>query len=201
MSAEKLNTEIRQEQIVQAAMNIIATQGLKGLSMASLARRVGLVPSAIYRHFKGKDEVVDATLDFIQNGLHDIVRASMNETSDTRECLRRLLMRHVSFIRENHAIPRIVFSDEVYAGVPKRKAKIYGIIQGYLDRVSEIVRQGQEEDRIRSDIPPETVALMFLGLIQPAALLWHISDGGFDVTKQTEKAWKVFKSNFDPKAL
>jgi len=40
---EKLNTEVRQEQIIQAAMNLIASGGLKGLSMAALANRIGLV--------------------------------------------------------------------------------------------------------------------------------------------------------------
>ena len=62
---EKLNTEVRQEQIIQAAMNLIASRGLKGLSMAALANRIGLVPSAIYRHFKSKNDIVDMILDFI----------------------------------------------------------------------------------------------------------------------------------------
>lgn len=55
-----------------------------------------------------------------------------------------------------------------------------------------MVRQGQKEKCIRPDINPETVSLMFLGLFQPSAFLWHLSDGGFDVTKHTEKAWKIF---------
>jgi len=193
MTTERLDTKIRKEQIVRAALNIIATHGLSGLSIGSLARRVGLVPSAIYRHFKNKDEVIDSTLDYIQVALIDIVTASSKDTADTVECLRRVLMRHIRLIRENVAIPRIVFSEEVYSGSPERKAKLYLIIQGYLDRISEIVRCGQGDGQIRSDILPGTVAIMFLGLIQPAAMLWHISDGGFDVTKHAEKAWDVFR--------
>jgi len=193
MTTERLDTKIRKEQIVRAALNIIATHGLGGLSIGSLARRVGLVPSAIYRHFKNKDEVIDSTLDYIQVALIDIVTASSKDTADTVECLRRVLMRHIRLIRENVAIPRIVFSEEVYSGSPERKAKLYLIIQGYLDRISEIVRCGQGDGQIRSDILPGTVAIMFLGLIQPAAMLWHISDGGFDVTKHAEKAWDVFR--------
>ena len=54
MRAEKQHSEVRQDQIVKAAMALIAEQGLKGLSVAAVARRVGLVPSALYRHFKEK---------------------------------------------------------------------------------------------------------------------------------------------------
>jgi hypothetical protein len=33
---------------------------------------------------------------------------------------------------------------------------------------------------------------MFLGLIQPLVILFHLSDGGFDVNKHIEGAWPVF---------
>ncbi|MDN3513690.1 MAG: TetR/AcrR family transcriptional regulator [Candidatus Brocadia sp.] len=192
MSAEKLDTEVRQDQIAQAALSLVATHGLKGLSMARVARRVGIVPSAIYRHFRDKDEVLDAAIGYIQKGLLDNVDVVCKETSDSRERLRRLLMLHVKLIRENQGIPRIIFSEDVYNGHPERKTKVYEIIKGYLERVGKIVRQGQQEGRIRSDVEPATVSLMFLGMIQPAAILWHMSDGKSDVTRHTEKAWMIF---------
>ena len=57
MSDEKLGTEIRQEQIAEAALELVASQGLGRLSVAAVARRVGLVPSGIYRHYKSKDDI------------------------------------------------------------------------------------------------------------------------------------------------
>lgn len=192
MSAMKLDTEIRQEQITQAALSLIASDGLKGLSVARIALRVGIVPSAIYRHFKSKDEVIDGVLDFIQDRLLGNVDAVCVETRDPLERLRLLLMRHVKLIRENQAIPRIIFSEDVYGGHPDRRAKVYRIIWDYLNQVGELIGQGQKEGRMRSDINTETAALMFLGIIQPAAILWHMSNGSFNITKHTEKAWEIF---------
>jgi len=60
-----LDTQVRQEQITQAALNLISANGLKGLSVAGVAKRIGLVPSAIYRHFNSKDQIIDATVDLI----------------------------------------------------------------------------------------------------------------------------------------
>jgi hypothetical protein len=36
---------------------------------------------------------------------------------------------------------------------------------------------------------------LFLGLIQPAGILWHMSEGRFDVTKHVEKAWRIFSES------
>jgi hypothetical protein len=33
---------------------------------------------------------------------------------------------------------------------------------------------------------------MFLGLLQPAAILWHLSDGTFDAARQVERAGPIF---------
>lgn len=190
---EKLNTEVRQEQIIQAAMNLIASRGLKGLSMAALANRIGLVPSAIYRHFKSKNDIVDMILDVIQERLLTNIRITCKETSEPMERLQRILNRHVETLRENRAIPRIIFTEDVFSGNPKRKMKLYRIVNGYLEGLNKIIRDGKEKGQIRSDMDSKTVALMFLGMIQPGAILWFLSDGKFDISKQSEKNWNVFR--------
>lgn len=107
--------------------------------------------------------------------------------------MRRLLMHHIQLIRENEAVPRVVFSEEVGFGDPAKKSRLYGIIGRYLQEVEEILRRGQKEGAIRAELDPATVAVMFLGLIQPAAILWHVSSGRFDVTRQASKAWEIFR--------
>lgn len=193
MKNEKLKTEVRREQIATAALQLIARWGVRGLSIAGIARQVGLVPSAIYRHFDGKDHVLDLVLDQIRQRLLDNVQAVQVETDDSVEALRRLLFRHIKLIRESEAIPLLVFSDQVYSGRPERKARMQRIIQDYLEQVGKVVQRGQKEKALRADLDPGVVAVMFLGLVQPAAILWHLSEGAFDVTKHTEKAWQVFR--------
>jgi AcrR family transcriptional regulator len=191
---EKLDTEVRQEQLAQAALALIAAHGLSRLSVARVARRVGLVPSAIYRHFAGKDALLDAVIALIRERLHRNVTAVMEQTPDALDRLRRLLLAHVRMIRENRGILRLVFSDELHRGQPGRKARVYEMVDSYLKKVAAIISQGQQEGSIRKDLDPATAAVMFLGLIQPAAILWHLSGGEFDVTRQVQKAWPVFLS-------
>jgi AcrR family transcriptional regulator len=188
---EKLHTEIRQEQFAQAAMALIAEHGIDGLSVARVARRVGLVPSAIYRHYSGKDALVDAVIALISERLHGNVAAVSRETPDALERLYGLLLAHVRVIRENKGILRVVFSDELHHGHSERKARVYEMINSYLKRIADIVSDGQRKGRIRRDLDPGTISVMFLGLIQPASILWHLSDENFDVTRHVERAWPI----------
>ena len=174
-------------------MNLIASRGLKGLSMAVLANRIGLVPSAIYRHFKSKNDILDMILDFIQERLLTNIKIANKETPESMGRLKQILKRHVETLKKNQAIPRIIFAEDVFSGSPKRKAKVYEIINGYLDGLNEIIRDGQEKGQIRSDIESKTIALMFLGTIQPGAILWFLSNGKFDILKHSQKNWNLFK--------
>jgi len=190
--AQKLDTEIRQEQIAQAALAVVARHGLRRLNMAQVARVVGVVPSALYRHFPSKDAILDTVMGLVRERLLENVRAVTDAASDPFEQLRLLLKRHVQFIAEHEALPRIIFSEQVYEGRPGRRRAVFRTIQAYLEKVADIVRKGQTDGRIRKDVDASTVAVMFLGLIQPAAILFHMSEGQFDVTGHTERAWEIF---------
>ncbi len=174
-------------------MKLIASRGLKGLSMAALAKRIGFVPSAIYRHFKSKNDIVDMILDVIQERLLTNIGITCKETLEPMKRLERILKRHVETLRENRAIPRVIFTEDVFSGNPKRKNKVYGMINGYLEGLNGIIRDGQGKGQIRSDIDSNTVALMFLGMIQPGAILWFLSDGKFDIASHSERNWNVFR--------
>jgi len=194
MAEAKLDTQIRREQIVEAAMSLVAGQGLRRLSIAAVARRVGLVPSGIYRHFKNKNELLDAILDRIEERMLANVRASREEHADALECLKDVLMRHIRFLREGKiiSIPRMVFAEDAHGDHPDRKRRIFRLLQNYLGQLDEIVRLGQSQGEIRPDCDPHTAAMMLFGIVVPAGIIWHLTDGGFDVTQHAQRAWRLF---------
>ena len=193
MAAEKVVTEIRREQIVEAALQVLGSRGIQQLNVAEIAQRVGLVPSAIYRHFKGKDEILDAVVELIGQRLPANVDAVRREFRGSLDRLEHLLQRHVRLILNNQAIPRIMMSDEMAAGDPERKSRIYHTIRAYLESVGQIVREGQEAGEIRADTDPETIAMLFVGIVQPGALLWHLGNGQFDIQHHAVRAWRLFR--------
>jgi AcrR family transcriptional regulator len=197
MRTERLDTHIRQEQITQAALALIAAKGVRGLSVAAVARRVGLVPSAIYRHFASKDEVLDATIEHLGHRLLGNLRSAAEETDDPIGRLHGAFVRHVRLIRENQAIPRIIFSEEVYSGHPARKARMREIMTRYIQGLATIVHEGQRAGRIARGLDPRTSAVLFLGLIQPAAILWHVTEGRFDLRRHAARSWDFYRRGIE----
>ena len=192
MCAQKMDTEIRQEQIVVAALSVAASQGVKAMTVERIAKLVGLAPSAIYRHFKNKSEILDGVIEMLRGRIIENIKAVREETSDPLEAVKRLLMRQIQLIMVYQAMPRILFSDDVYSADPAKKAKLLEVINIIIDNLTELYQEGQEKGIIRPDIEPRALASMFPGLFQPSVFLYHLNDGQFDIITQVDKTWKVF---------
>ena len=56
---------LTRERVLAEALTIIAADGAQSLSMRSLAARLGVVPGALYRHVRGKEQLDDLILDAV----------------------------------------------------------------------------------------------------------------------------------------
>ena len=56
---------LTQKRVVAEALVIIAADGAQSLSMRALAARLGVVPGALYRHVRGKEQLYDLILDAV----------------------------------------------------------------------------------------------------------------------------------------
>ncbi|HOH31029.1 MAG TPA: TetR/AcrR family transcriptional regulator, partial [Candidatus Hydrogenedentes bacterium] len=183
----------------EAALQVIGMHGFKGLSMERIARELDLAASALYRHYTGKEEVIDAAIDAIGARLHAMVADVRHEGLPALESLRELLRRHIQLAQEFIAIPRLLFSDQVWIGNPGRKARLHAILSGYLGEVAALVHIAQQEKTLCPELNPHTVAVMFLGLFQPAVMMLFLSDGGFDITRHVDQAWAAFLAGVAPR--
>ena len=192
MVAQKLPTAIRQDQIVEAAFQMMCENSTRPLHIQDIAQRLDMAPSALYRHFRNRDAVMSAVLELIRSKLYRNVEAVRQASDDAVERLRELLSRHVRLIKERRGIPKIFFSDELWGQNAERRQKMFRIVTGYLAEIEDIVREGQRNGQIREDIAPKAVAKMFFGMVQPAALLWHMSGGQFDIDEHVAVTWPLF---------
>lgn len=191
MTTEKLASDIRKEQIVEAALHILSDNEVRKLKITEIAAHLGLAPSALYRHFKNRDAILSAILEHIRGKLYKNVEQVRQTKDNSLDRLHELLIRHARLIEANQGIPRIVFSDELWGQERIKRQRMYRIVNGYLAELEEIIREGQEHSEIVKDIDPAAAARMFFGIVQPAALLWHMSEGQFDIEGHFSAAWPL----------
>jgi AcrR family transcriptional regulator len=63
--AEISRRALTRERVVAEALTVISADGAQALSMRALASRLGVVPGALYRHVRSKEQLYDLILDAV----------------------------------------------------------------------------------------------------------------------------------------
>jgi AcrR family transcriptional regulator len=180
---------LTRERVVAEALAIIAQNGVDALSMRALATRLGVVPGALYRHVRNKEQLHDLVLD----GVLVEVDTRIEKLAPWTEQIRVLTHRLRAVLEEHPGIagllktrdplgPHSLALAEAFlaplheAGLPPQQAGLaYSLIYGYTlgfavegptsvneQRVCDAATRAQLHDFIRalpSDRFPTLVAL------------------------------------------
>jgi AcrR family transcriptional regulator len=60
---ERVRRTLTRERVVAEALTLIAKEGVEVLTMRTLGARLGVVPGALYRHVRGKEQLQDLIVD------------------------------------------------------------------------------------------------------------------------------------------
>ena len=62
MTEPATSTRLSRERIVEVALEIAAREGVEAISMRRLAQQLGVWPMSVYRHFRDKEDLLDAVV-------------------------------------------------------------------------------------------------------------------------------------------
>jgi AcrR family transcriptional regulator len=95
-------------EILEAAWELVRTEGLAGLTLRDLAKRVGMQPPSLYSYFDGKNAIYDAM--FLQGNLELLRRYQAEpEFDDPADSFRASARLFVGFTVEDPARAQLMF--------------------------------------------------------------------------------------------
>jgi AcrR family transcriptional regulator len=155
---------VTRERILDGALGLVLTRGLRRTSMAELARQLGVAPSALHYHFPGgKGEILATTFDREEARLLEALETAVGECGDAcgrLQALARARMEHLAAVTRLYPVNESM-ADEVEAWMLERR-------QRYLGRereiISRVLRDGIARGEVR-ELDPGLVASAIQGLL------------------------------------
>lgn len=188
----KKSTQIRREEIVQAAVQVIGEKGVHGLTITEIAGRAGMSDANIYRHFRGKQEILAALGDFIDERVMGKAAEIAAGKENALARLAAIFRGHTALIAANPGLPRFMFSEEIHLGDRELAAAMAGRMAGYIDTLSSLIASGIDVGELQPDLSPRETAITLLGMLQLTALRWSITQGAFNLEAEAARLWENF---------
>lgn len=161
---EHQSTEIRQEQIKQAVLDIIFTDGLKNLSTRNLAKRIGMSEGTIFRHFPTIQDIILSIIADFQTELIGSLSVIANSTVEPEQRLNDFLCTTVKYLTENKGITILLLSEASHKNDANLKNKLQQIFNNQKELISKIILDGIAIGKWDETIGVENVAMLYMGI-------------------------------------
>ncbi|WP_183414187.1 TetR/AcrR family transcriptional regulator [Microbacter margulisiae] len=157
-------TEVRQDEIKQAVLEIIFTEGLKSLSTKNIAKHIGMSEGAIFRHFATKQDILLSILEDVQreliNQLREVAVSSLSP--DVR--LEKFLCVTIRYLAEKRGITLLLFSEALHSDDSALKSSLQQIFNIQRNLVSKIILDGVAIGMWDDQANIDRVPLIYLGI-------------------------------------
>jgi AcrR family transcriptional regulator len=170
--------------LLDAACRSIAQKGVRGLRIEEVASDAGVAPSLIYYHFGDRATLLRTALEYV--GEKAATYTETDHEASGRRALVETLAAEIqddSEVRENSAAwgefrDLAVFDKSL-------RPTYFRATQRWMDDIAQLVRRGQEDGSIASDLAPESAAQQLTALTEGLSTRWL---AGFLTTEQARAA-------------
>lgn len=188
-----METELseRQKEIINASLELIAEKGIQSLTIKNLSKKIGLVESAIYRHYESKTHILIALLDAI---VEQMQYSNRKEVANLFEFIEEKLENHFLLFQENPAMVSVVFAEDLFQNEPELVEKTRNKVINSIATMSDLLQKGQQRGEIRSDIDAEIISIMINGGVRMLVKQWRMSEFSFDLVSRGKELTESYKS-------
>lgn len=182
-----MEIKVRQLEIIEAAGEILTESGLAGLTTKNLAAKMGFAESALYRHFKGKEEIIVTMLQYLAADMDKRLTGCVAKLDDPVEKIKAVFNNQFDFFQKHPHFLVAVFSDGLLAESKKVNAAIMHIMATKRKHLLPIIKQGQLEGVFETSAPAEDLLHIIMGSFRLHILQWRMTDFSFDVKQKGNK--------------
>jgi AcrR family transcriptional regulator len=180
--------EARRAQLVQTAIDVLATEGYDGASLAAIARAAGVSKGVISYHFDGKDDLLREVVGQVSAQAETAMTPQLLAAPTASARLAAYIRSNLAFMAEHPAALRALIEVIVHTPPPNPYAEQHRAATAYLETLVEAgLRSGEF-----AGIDPTAMALAIRGAIDAVPCRLQ-ADPDLDVERLADHLTALFQ--------
>ncbi len=176
----------RQLEIIEATTTLIGNKGIQNLTTKNLAQQMSFSEPALYRHFKNKTELLKSVLLYYKSQLKTKLLEIIAADKSGMEKIKAMILFQFTHFHNNPAIIMVIFSETSFQYDSILSSAVAEIMTQKRAKVSTILKEGQADGSVRSDIEATQLANIIMGSMRFTILRWRLEKHAFDLVKEGE---------------
>lgn len=161
--------------LLDAAMQLMLRQGFSATTVDQICGEADLTKGSFFHYFTSKDELGEAVLDhFCAGQQQQFAGAKFNQLEDPLDKLHGLIDFICEKARDRSQTPGCLmgnFTQELALTHPRMRLRCEDKFAGFAGHIQAMLCEAKAKYGQKADFDPESVALMFVSLLQGSMLL------------------------------
>jgi TetR/AcrR family transcriptional regulator len=166
--AEK--TGERKDQILQTLAQMLENPAGEKVTTAALAARIKVSEAALYRHFKGKADMFEGLIEFIEQALFGLInRITSDEKSGVRQ-VEGIITVLLAFAQKNRGMTRVLIGDALVNEDDRLQLRINQLHERLEAALKQALRFGVSQKEIAQEVDISAQANLMMSFVTGR---WH----------------------------
>ncbi len=175
------NITDRQLEIIEASGKVLMQKGILGLTTKNLANEMNFSESALYRHFKNKEDIILLLIRYLSKSINTRFEDIVNADLEFDEKFTMLFKSQFEFFKINPHFITIVLSDGLIDCKEEMRFEIKNLIELNANHFEKVVQFGQKSKAINQETETKYLVHFIMGTFRLQILKWKLKDFSFDI--------------------
>ena len=179
------------KRILESAVRVFAKYGFYQSTISQIAKEAGVADGTIYLYFKNKDDILVQSFSYKIKQVFERFKKEVERGQTAKDKLVNLIRHHLKVFQGDRDMA-VIYQTETHQSKRLAEDQIKEMSKMYLDIISEIVEQGQQEGSIRKDLYMGLVKRIIIGSVDEVINTWLHSDGKYDLVSMADPLVELF---------
>ncbi|MCO0597243.1 TetR family transcriptional regulator [Peribacillus butanolivorans] len=168
-------------QIIDAAVIIIAQNGYYQAQVSKIAKQAGVADGTIYLYFKNKEDILISLFHEKMGYFVEQIEEELRGKSSASEKLYVLIQKHFQILSEDVNLA-IVTQLELRQSNKELRLRINDVLRGYLNLIDQIIIEGKENGEFLPALNHLLARQMIFGTIDETATTWVMNEQKYSLS-------------------
>lgn len=184
------------ESLILSTIEVISEHGLQGLTTREVAKRQGISESTIFKHYKTKNELILAVLEYFAQYDEAIIESLGLKEFTPIEAIIYFVEAYVTYYENYPEITAITLSYEGLMHEIELGDVVQRIFAKRVKAIRSLIEDAKRQKEISKDVDTESLADLIIGLERVIILRWRLDNYNFSLKKHTLTALKMLLDVF-----
>ncbi|MDR3540359.1 MAG: TetR/AcrR family transcriptional regulator [Desulfosporosinus sp.] len=187
------------ESLILSTIEVISEQGLQGLTTREVAKKEGISESTIFKHYKSKNELILAVLDYFSHYDQAIIESLGLKEFKPIEAITYFVEAYVTYYENYPEITAIILSYEGLMHEVELCDVVKRIVTQRVNTIQSLIEDAKRQNEIPKDVDTESLADLIIGLERVVVLRWRLYNYDSSLKEHTLTALKMLLDAFKNK--